>query len=91
MIGIAFVAFLSGCANHYTQEAIREPYGFFSGILHGIIFPFALIANLGSWLVGLFGISFLDWVQLIGRPNTGFWYYVGFATGLTAAGGSTAK
>lgn len=82
---------LSGCAKHYTFEAYSDPYGFFSGIWHGFIFPYALIANLVSWALSLFGISFLADVQIIGRPNTGFFfYYIGFFLGLSSYGGAGA-
>lgn len=81
---------LTGCAAHYAAETAADPYGFLSGIWHGIVFPLALLANLISWFVGFFGISFLDSIQLIGRPNTGLWYYVGFALGF-ATYGSGAK
>lgn len=84
---IATVA-ITSCATHYTVDAVADPYGFFSGIWHGIVFPLALLANLISWIAGFLGVSFLDSIQLIGRPNTGFWYYVGFALGLGAYGGS---
>jgi hypothetical protein len=82
---------LSGCAAHYTPDAIADPYGFFSGIWHGIIFPLALLANILSWLLSLAGISFLASVEIIGRPNSGLWYYVGFALGLCADGGAGAN
>lgn len=79
---------LGGCAAHYTPEAVRDPYGFLSGIWHGMVFPWALLANLVSWLLGLVGISFMESIQIIGRPNTGFfWYYIGFALGLGAYSG----
>ena len=82
---------LSGCAKHYTFEAYSDPYGFFSGIWHGFIFPYALIANVVSWALSLFGISFLADVQIIGRPNTGFFfYYIGFFLGLSSYGGAGA-
>jgi len=82
---------LSGCAKHYTFEAYSDPYGFFSGIWHGFIFPYALIANIVSWALSLFGISFLADVQIIGRPNTGFFfYYIGFFLGLSSYGGAGA-
>ena len=59
----------------------------FSGIWHGIVFPYALLTNLVSWLLSLFGVEFLSNIELIGRPNTGvFFYYVGFALGLSANG-----
>ncbi len=80
------VLFLGGCAQHGTPEAYSDPYGFFSGIWHGLVFPFALVASIFSWLVGLFGFSILDSIELIGRPNTGLFYYVGFALGLFSYG-----
>ncbi len=82
----------SGCATHYTQEAYSDPYGFFSGIWHGFIFPYALIANIISWFLSLFGVEFLSNIQIIGRPNTGFFfYYIGFLLGLSAYGGAGAR
>ena len=82
---------LVGCARHYTPEAYAEPYGFFSGIWHGLVFPYALLTNLISWLLSLFGLSFLSSIEIIGRPNTGvFFYYIGFLLGLSAYGGGAA-
>lgn len=83
---------IAGCASHYTPESVADPYGFFSGIWHGIVFPWALLANVLSWVLGLLGLNFLDGVQLVGRPNTGFFfYYIGFIFGLSiyASAGST--
>jgi len=83
---------LSGCATHYTPEAYSDPYGFFSGIWHGFIFPFALIANITSWCMSLLGMDFLADIQIIGRPNTGFFfYYIGFLLGLSAYGSGGAR
>jgi hypothetical protein len=65
--------FLTGCAHHYTAESVADPYGFFYGIWHGFIFPFSVV----GWLL-------FDGVQIIGRPNSGLWYYVGFGVGLLA-------
>lgn len=74
---------LVGCAAHYTPAAIQDPYGFWSGIWHGILCPWAILANLASWTLDLVEIHILDSIQIVGRPNTGvFWYYVGFALGL---------
>lgn len=79
---------VTGCAAHYTPEAVRDPYGFWSGIWHGFVAPWAILANLISWALGLLGISFMDSIQIIGRPNTGWgWYYVGFLIGLCSYGG----
>lgn len=81
-------AVVTGCAAHYTPEAVRDPYGFWSGIWHGFVAPWAILANCISWTLGLFSISFMDSIQIIGRPNTGWgWYYIGFLIGLTAYGG----
>ena len=83
---------LSGCAKHYTPEAYSDPYGFFSGIWHGFIFPYALIANIISWCLSLFGVEFFTDIQIIGRPNTGFFfYYIGFFWGLSAYGGASSR
>jgi len=79
------LASLAGCANHYTPEAVADPYGFFSGLWHGCIFMFSVIGVFISWLAGLLALDVLSEVQIIGRPNTGFWYYVGFAFGLLSA------
>lgn len=64
---------LAGCAHHYT--GVYEPYGFFSGFWHGLIFEFSLI-----------GYLFIDGVYIIGEPNTGFFYYTGFVLGLLKVG-----
>jgi len=88
LLVIALLA-LSGCANHYTPEAYLDPYGFFSGIWHGFIFPFTLIANIISWCLSLIGVEFLANIEIIGRPNTGFFfYYIGFFLGLSAYSGA---
>jgi len=83
--------FLSACATHYTADAVADPYGLFSGIWHGMIFPYSLFVNFVSWLLSLIDISFFSNVQIIGRPNTGLWYYIGFAFGLSALGGAGSR
>ncbi len=82
---VGAVALVSGCARHYSGGATyADPYGFFSGIWHGLIFPYSVIANIISWLLALIGVDFLSEVQIIGRPNTGFlFYYLGFLFGLS--------
>ena len=72
---------LSGCAAHYTVESIQYPYGFFSGLWHGMIASLTIMVNIISWLLSFFGVDFFRDVQIIGRPNTGFFYYVGFGMG----------
>jgi hypothetical protein len=83
---------LSGCANHFTPETYSDPYGFFSGIWHGLIFPITFIINITWWCLTFLGIEFLTDIQIIGRPNTGFlFYYIGFILGLSAHFGVGAR
>ncbi|THU39258.1 hypothetical protein FAM09_12145 [Niastella caeni] len=53
-----------------------KEYGFFSGILHGIVFFFALIGKLFGADIGLYA-----------QNNSGFFYWVGFIIGLGILGG----
>lgn len=75
---------IAGCATHYTPAIVDSPYGIVSGVWHGMVSPFALVANLISWLAGLVGLSVWESIQIIGRPNTGTLYYVGFVVGVVA-------
>ena len=76
---------LNCCAQHYTGATYSDPYGFFSGLLHGLVFPFALFANIISWVLSIIGINVFTDIQLVGRPNTGFlFYYVGYILGISA-------
>lgn len=90
-LALAVLFGLSGCAAHYTSEAVQDPYGFWSGLWHGMIFPIALLANFLSWVLSLVGFSFLESIEIIGRPNTGFWYYTGFVLGLFGSVGGSAR
>ena len=81
LCAILFLLVLSGCAAHYTPEAIEDPYGFFSGIWHGAIAGLTITINILSWLLSLVGISLLSDIQIMGRPNTGLFYYTGFFAG----------
>lgn len=81
LTAVLAVALVAGCARQYDVESVESPYGFFSGLWHGAIFLFSLI-----------GCVFFDSVHLIGKPNTGLGYGVGYVLGLMAAfgGGSSA-
>ena len=48
LVLIASILFLCSCAKHYMGATYSDPYGFFSGVLHGFAFPFALIAKIIS-------------------------------------------
>ncbi|MBY0451723.1 MAG: hypothetical protein K2P92_01725 [Bdellovibrionaceae bacterium] len=75
---------LAGCAYHGRIEhaTLAEPYGFFWGLWHGIIFPFSLATKIVSWIAAHFDFSFLKDVEVIGEPNSGGPYYSGFALGI---------
>ena len=72
---------LAGCAAHYTPETISDPYGFLSGLWHGAIATLTITVNIISWLLSLVGIEFLRDIQIIGRPNSGLFYHLGFIIG----------
>lgn len=76
---------LSACASHYMDATSSEPYGFFSGLLHGFIVPFVLIGTVISWALSLIDVSLWADITFIGKPNTGFtFYYVGYFFGVMA-------
>lgn len=95
---------LSACATHSgfgkNLDGTLEPYGFLSGLWHGLIFPFVLLLEIIVFVLKVpllimdysFGwgggdtiYSIFD-VPLIGEPNTGFLYYFGFLLGLSGEG-----
>lgn len=80
-IQIAFLLFviltISSCA---PKGSTYNEYGFFSGVWHGICFPFALIGKLFSFKIGLYA-----------ENNSGFLYWLGFIFGLGGLGGGGAS
>lgn len=76
---LAITALLCACATQPPPTALNPP-GFWSGVLHGAIAPFALIA------------SFFSDVRIYAFPNSGWWYDFGFIIGIGAlfgGGGSS--
>jgi hypothetical protein len=71
IIFITLFVFISGCATQSVMT-VDDPPGFFSGLLHGFIMLFSLIASL-----------FTD-CSIYAFPNTGFWYNLGFVIGASA-------
>lgn len=68
---------LSSCApEHYSAST----YGFFYGLLHGVIIIFALIGKLIGLDVGIYA-----------QHNTGFTYWLGFIIGIAALGGGASR
>ena len=85
MLKYSFVSFLllillAGCA-HHNIPGLESPYGFVSGLWHGAISSLTIMVNVISWVLSLIGIDFLKDIQIIGRPNSGFFYYLGFILG----------
>lgn len=74
---------VSSCASHYSDATHSDPYGFFSGLLHGFLFPFVLVGFVISWMLSLLDISLWADITFVGKPNTGFtFYYVGYFIGV---------
>jgi hypothetical protein len=70
-VAACLVLFLASCANQPPappQIWGRYP-GFFYGLFHGLIAPFALIGSLFT------GVNVYEW------PNNGAWYNFGFLLG----------
>ncbi len=69
---------LPGCARQPGPLPIDAP-GFFSGLLHGFLVLFSLVAGI-----------FTD-VRIYAFPNSGFWYDVGYFIGASAFLGGGAR
>ena len=82
---VVFSFLLAGCAKALTTTSGVEPYGFFSGFLHGILFPLEIAALIISFVSFAFNIPVLTDAALIGYPNTGVSYYIGFSIGSLGA------
>lgn len=71
------ILFLSGCATQPSPSDYGP--GFFVGLWHGIIAPFALIGSI-----------FTD-IRIYEFPNSGAWYDFGFIIGIACWGGAAAS
>jgi len=76
LIGLFMTVALVGCANQPVPDVGRDTPGLLMGVLHGLISPFALIAEL-----------FTD-VRVYAFPNTGTWYDFGFLLGIATVMGA---
>ncbi len=74
---LAGVFLLAGCAAGGGSYSAEEQAGFFSGIWHGWIAPFALVAHI-----------FDGNVRIYETNNTGIWYDVGFYIAVISGFGS---
>ena len=81
-IGMTVLLALSGCADsvNHTVAATMEPVGFWYGLWHGMILPFA-------WLVSLFDSD----VAIYATYNNGGWYDFGFILGVGTLGSSSSS
>ncbi len=81
MLLIVLVSLLGGCADQITfsQAEVHDPVGFWHGLWHGIILPFA-------WVISLFDSD----VAIYAIYNNGGWYDFGFTLGAAGLlGGGT--
>lgn len=84
-LSIVALVMVSGCAQVTPVETcvVGEPYGFFSGLWHGIIAPVSFILSL-----------FMDNIAMYAVNNTGGWYDFGFVLGagiLFGGGGRSSR
>lgn len=79
---VLIVIFLSGCADVTSiQDCVTDkPYGFISGLWHGIIAPISFVGSL-----------FLDDIAMYAVNNNGGWYDFGFVLGAGILFGGSGK
>jgi hypothetical protein len=71
---------LAACATQPISPSFSSPPGFFSGLWHGFIAPFAFVGSI-----------FVD-IRMYAFPNSGVFYDLGFLLGLLPwAGGAAAR
>ncbi|RYU97397.1 hypothetical protein [Emticicia agri] len=73
LVVILVVTIFSSCA---PTGFTAHQHGFFYGVIHGLVFPFALISKLFTSEYGLYA-----------ENNTGFFYWLGFIIGIFGLGG----
>ncbi|MBR9922017.1 MAG: hypothetical protein GYB31_14345 [Bacteroidetes bacterium] len=56
--------------------ATQKAYGFFGGIIHGLLLPVAVIAKMFGLDTGIYAVN-----------NTGFLYWLGYFLGFAVLGG----
>lgn len=75
------VVLFTGCADvspHVADCITSDPYGFWGGLWHGMIAPFAWIGSL-----------LRDDIAIYAYNNSGGWYDFGFMLGIGALSGGT--
>ena len=76
----AALLLLSACASQLDAGVASGPEvpGFWWGLWHGFVFPFAWIGSLFDSGIAVYAV-----------PNTGGWYDFGFFLGITEMGGGS--
>lgn len=74
------ILLLSACASQIpaTVEQRADVPGFWWGLWHGFVFPFAFIGSLFDSGIAVYSV-----------PNSGGWYDFGFFLGITVLGGGS--
>lgn len=85
LLGALFLGLIlvSSCAPEAIcadEIATQKAYGFFGGLLHGLLLPVAVIAKMFSIETGLYALN-----------NTGFLYWLGYLIGFSCLGGGAYK
>jgi hypothetical protein len=79
-VPLALLLLLAACARQApdaVQHAATTP-GFWWGVWHGFVFPFAWIGSLFDPKIAVYAV-----------PNNGGWYDFGFFVGVTVLGGGS--
>ena len=77
---VAALLFLASCASQIPESVQQggETPGFWWGLWHGFVFPFAWIGSLFNPEIAVYAV-----------PNTGGWYDFGYFLGITVLGGGS--
>ena len=77
LLFIGLTLLISGCADTETIKecVVNEPYGFWSGLWHGLVCPFSF-----------FGSLIWDDIAIYAVNNNGGWYDFGFCLGVGSLG-----
>lgn len=80
LAALALILLFSACANQIDAGVSRDVTvpGFWWGLWHGFVFPFAWIGSLFDPDIAVYAV-----------PNNGGWYDFGFFLGVTVLGGGS--
>ena len=71
VVSSSFIYWVCGCKPHVADCITSNPYGFWSGLWHGMVVHF-------SWIGSLFS----DDIAIYAYNNNGGWYDFGFVLGI---------